>query len=299
MFADTASSSVMKHAEEPDLPSIRPVRRVTLTMSADGKMTRDEAQTGTRLDRFDGNGDGFHQQEINADVRRPDIIFSDRYHHLRGKRVDNGRRTGTRATSSTSTSPTNGLFAGDYVWIDRLCCNFAFDRRPITTWIASIKALEQLDFDILVNSHYAAGTKADLIRFREMLEDLASQVQAGIKAGRTVEELEKTVKLDKYSTFTGYPEQVPHRPLCLHQPHEVLSPARGVLASLGTPRAPRARPPALPSSQPLTRARPGPIICLLAAASGVRRYGELGGPIRSPQEHTTCVKHDGTGGPRR
>jgi hypothetical protein len=66
-----------------------------------------------------------------------------------------------------------------------------------------------LDFDILVNSHYAAGTKADLVKFRTMLEDLATQVQAGIKAGIPVEELQKTVKLDAYKDFVGYPDQVP------------------------------------------------------------------------------------------
>lgn len=101
------------------------------------------------------------------------------------------------------------LFANDYIWINRLCCNFSFDRRPMRTWIDSIKAVEALDFDIVVNSHWASGTKADVTRFRQYLEDLQGQVQTGIKAGRTVGELQKSVNLEKYRDFAGYPDQVP------------------------------------------------------------------------------------------
>ncbi len=217
MFADTAK--FIGHENMPknlDLPlnQARPPGD-TDDVNGDGKMTREEAQTGTRgnFDRFDGNGDGFlTREEINADVRRPDITFADHYSLASGgKRVElvYAKNRHTSDLFDVYFPDERVLFAGDYIWIDRLCCNFSFDRRPITTWITSIKALEQLDFDIVVNSHYAAGTKADLIRFREMLEDLASQVQAGIKAGKSVEELQKTVKLDKYSTFVGYPDQVP------------------------------------------------------------------------------------------
>ena len=79
----------------------------------------------------------------------------------------------------------------------------------MATWINSIKALEALDFDVVINSHWAPGSKADMVRFREFLEDLQSQVQAGIAAGRSVDEIQKTVNLSKYSTFVGYPDQVP------------------------------------------------------------------------------------------
>jgi glyoxylase-like metal-dependent hydrolase (beta-lactamase superfamily II) len=101
------------------------------------------------------------------------------------------------------------LFAGDYIWINRLCCNFAFDHRPIATWIESIKALEQLDFDTLINSHFESGTKADLVAYRHWLEDLQAAVSAGIAQGKSVDELKKTIRLEKYKNWTGYPEQLP------------------------------------------------------------------------------------------
>lgn len=101
------------------------------------------------------------------------------------------------------------LFAGDYLWINRMCCGFSFDRRPIQTWIDSIKSLESLDFDILVNSHFDSGTKADLIAFRRWLEDLQTAVSAGIKGGKTLEELKKSIKLDEYKSWAGYDAQLP------------------------------------------------------------------------------------------
>lgn len=217
MFADTAR--FIGHENMPknlDLPlNVARPPGDTDDVNGDGLMTREEAQTGTRgnFDRFDGNGDGFlTREEINADVRRPDITFADRYTLTSGgKRVELiwAKNRHTSDLFDVYFPDERVLFAGDYVWINRLCCNFAFDRRPITTWITSIKALEALDFDIVVGSHYEAGTKADLVMFREMLEDLAAQVQAGITAGKSVEELEKTVTLDKYSAFTGYPDQIP------------------------------------------------------------------------------------------
>jgi glyoxylase-like metal-dependent hydrolase (beta-lactamase superfamily II) len=218
MFADTAKfighANMPKNLELP-LNQARPPGD-TDDVNGDGRMTREEAQTGTRanFDRFDGNGDGFlTREEINADIRRPDITFSgDRYTLSTGGKTIELIWAKNRHTDDLFDiyfPAERVLFASDYVWINRLCCNFAFDRRPITTWIDSIKALEALDFDIVINSHWTAGTKADLVRFREYLEDLQSQVQAGISAGRSLEQIEKAVDLSKYSTFVGYPDQAP------------------------------------------------------------------------------------------
>jgi len=72
-----------------------------------------------------------------------------------------------------------------------------------------VKKLETLDFDTVINSHWEPGTKADVIAFRQYLEDLAAPVQAGIAAGKSVDELKKTITLEKYKGWAGYPDQVP------------------------------------------------------------------------------------------
>lgn len=219
MFADTAR--FIGHANMPknlDLP-IRQARPPgdTDDLDGDNRLTREEAQTGTRaqFDRMNGNGDGFlDHDEINADIRRPDITFSDRYAvMLGGKRVELiwSKNRHTSDLFDIYFPAERVLFASDYVWIKRLCCNFSFDRRPITTWIASIKALEALDFDTVINSHWEAGTRADLVAFRQYLEAISTQVQAGIAAGKTVDELKRTVTLDAatYRDWNGFPDQLP------------------------------------------------------------------------------------------
>lgn len=217
MFADTAKfiahANMLKNLALP-IRQARPPGD-TDDLDGDGRLTREEAQTGTRgnFDRFDGNGDGFlTPEEINADIRRPDVTFDGERYTLNsgGKRVEliHAKNRHTDDLYDVYFPDERVLFANDYVWINRLCCNFAFDRRPMSVWIQSLRALEALDFDILINSHWASGTKADLVRFREYLEDLQGQVQAGIRAGRSLEDIQKTVNLEKYSSFVGYPEQV-------------------------------------------------------------------------------------------
>ena len=182
----------------------------------DGRVTREEAQTGTRanFDRFDGNADGFvTQEEISADVRRPDITFTgDRYTvTLGGKRVEliHAKNRHTDDLIDMYFPDERVLFSGDYIWTNRLCCNFAFDRRPMSVWVNSIRALEALDFDIMVGSHFEQAAKQDVVTFRQYLEDLQAAVSAGIKQGRSLEELQKTIRLEKYSHFAGYKEAAP------------------------------------------------------------------------------------------
>ena len=215
MFTDSAK--FVAHANMPRNLAL-PIREArppgdTDDVDGDGRMTREEAQTGTRanFDRFDGNSDGFlTQEEVGADIRRPDITFTgDRYTvTLGGKRVEliHAKNRHTSDLIDMYFPDERVLFTGDYIWINRLCCNFAFDRRPMTTWINSIKALEALDFDIMIGSHFEQGTKADVVLFRQYLEDLMAAVQAGIKEGKSVEELQKTIRLDKYRNFAGYSE---------------------------------------------------------------------------------------------
>jgi glyoxylase-like metal-dependent hydrolase (beta-lactamase superfamily II) len=218
MFADSAR--FVAHANMPKNLSL-PIGQArppgdTEDTNNDGRVTREEAQTGTRanFDRFDGNVDGFVTQEvISADVRRPDITFTGDRHTvtLGGKSVEliYAQNRHTDDLVDMYFPAERVLFTGDYVYTNRLCCNFAFDRRPMTTWINSIKALEQVDFDIVVGSHFEQATKADVVTYRQYLEDLMAAVSAGIKQGRTLEELQKTITLEKYSHFAGYKEPAP------------------------------------------------------------------------------------------
>ncbi len=180
----------------------------------DGLLSREEAQTGTlaNFDAMDSNADNYlSQAELTADTVRPDIVFSDRLElNLGGKRVvllwSQNRHTDDLIDVYF---PDHGvLLASDYVWINRMCCNFQFDERPMRVWIESIKNLEALDFDILVNSHFDSGNKQDLIAFRHWLEDLANEVSTGIANGLSLAEIQASAKLDQYSGWAGYDNQL-------------------------------------------------------------------------------------------
>ena len=94
------------------------------------------------------------------------------------------------------------VFAVDYLPIKSLPFGFA----PSTPQdvIASVRAVEALDFDILIPGHGAQGTKADVAAYRQYVEDLLTGVQEGVKAGRTVEQLQASTMLEKYKDWQNY-----------------------------------------------------------------------------------------------
>ncbi len=111
-------------------------------------MSLEETSTGTRnnFDSFDADKDGFlTPAEINADIRLPDTLFAGSRHTiaLGGKQVELVY-TGGRHTADVIDyyfPAERVLLASDYVWINRICCNFGFDMVPLSQWIASLKAL--------------------------------------------------------------------------------------------------------------------------------------------------------------
>ena len=187
----------------------------SIDKDGDNRLTKDEAPGGAQrnFERYDTDRDGFLTgEELYADVHWPGVVFKDQYTITLGGQHAQLIWAKNRHTSDLLDiyfPEEKVLFAGDYIWINRMCCGFDYDRRSMNTWINSVKALEALDFTILVNSHHEQGTKADLVAFRQWLEDLQAAVSAGIKAGKSLDELQKTIKLDKYKGWADYDKQLP------------------------------------------------------------------------------------------
>jgi glyoxylase-like metal-dependent hydrolase (beta-lactamase superfamily II) len=80
----------------------------------------------------------------------------------------------------------------------------AFDGHPMAEWIASYRAVESLDFDTLAPGHGALFKKADVIEARQFFEDLRAEVSAGMAAGRSLDELKKTITLEKYQDWAYF-----------------------------------------------------------------------------------------------
>lgn len=181
--------------------------------NGDGLLDRNEARTGTlqNFDALDRNGDGFLSQAELAPAVVPDIVFSDEMQLMLGGKRITLLWAGNRHTNDLVDvyfPDHKVLFAGDYVWINRMCCYFQFDRRPLDTWIESLRNLEELDFDLLVNSHYESGSKADLIAFRRWLEDLKFAVSSRIADGMSLEEIQSDVSLEAYANWANFDTQL-------------------------------------------------------------------------------------------
>ena len=97
------------------------------------------------------------------------------------------------------------VFAVDIVAVKRLPYQ-DFPDADLTGWIATLKALEAMDFDILAPGHGALGGKADVADHRLYLETLRDRVQAGIDAGKSVDELKRTVTMPEYASWSMYKE---------------------------------------------------------------------------------------------
>jgi glyoxylase-like metal-dependent hydrolase (beta-lactamase superfamily II) len=154
-------------------------------------------------------------QELQADIRRPDVVYSDRMRiDLGGKTVElihPGLNHSDDATVIYFPAE-RVVFATEFL-ADALvttsmrslpsACG-AFDGHPMAEWIKSYRTVEALDFDVLAPGHGAVFTKSDVTETREFFEDLRNQVSAGMAAGRTLDELKKSITLEKYRDWAYF-----------------------------------------------------------------------------------------------
>jgi glyoxylase-like metal-dependent hydrolase (beta-lactamase superfamily II) len=95
------------------------------------------------------------------------------------------------------------LFAVDFIPVDGVAFR-DFPDSYMPDWIDSLRRVEQIDFDILVPGHGPIGRKAHVAAFRGYLEDLRDQVLTLAREGKSLDEVKRTVNLDKYKGWAGY-----------------------------------------------------------------------------------------------
>ena len=71
-------------------------------------------------------------------------------------------------------------------------------------WIASLKAVEAMEFEILAPGHGPLGNKDSVRNYRFYMEDLRSQILALVRAGKSLEDTKKEVDLSKYKSWAGF-----------------------------------------------------------------------------------------------
>ena len=165
---------------------------------------------------WDHNKDGkVTPAELQRDIRKPDVVYSDRMQLQLGGRTVELVHPGLNHSDDATVMyfpAERVVFATEFL-ADALvttdirslpsACG-PFDGNPLAEWIKSYRTVEALDFDVLAPGHGGLFKKADVTTTREFFQDLAAAVSAGMAQGKSLEELEKTVMIEKYKGWAQY-----------------------------------------------------------------------------------------------
>lgn len=136
-----------------------------------------------------------------SDVHPPTTTFTDRHTvTLGGKRVTM-THLGVAHTDDSSVlhfPDERAVFSADILQVRRLPGSLA---PTVGSWIDALEIVNALDFEHALTGHALAGTKKDAADLLRYMQDISTGVAAGIGAGRSVAEVQKTLTLDAYKGF--------------------------------------------------------------------------------------------------
>jgi glyoxylase-like metal-dependent hydrolase (beta-lactamase superfamily II) len=136
-----------------------------------------------------------------SDVYAPTTTYTDRHTvALGGKRVTMVH-LGTAHTDDSSVlhfPDERAVFSADVMQIKRLPGGIT---PTVGAYIDALSIINSLDFQHALTGHALAGTKQDAMDSLRYLQDLSTGVAAGIAAGRSLAEIQKTLTLDAYKGF--------------------------------------------------------------------------------------------------
>jgi glyoxylase-like metal-dependent hydrolase (beta-lactamase superfamily II) len=173
--------------------------------NGDGLLGRGEAtgQIALMLPLLDFNGDNvvtgaeFIRGPLR-DVHPPTTTFTDRHTVTLGGKTVNMIYVGVAHTDDAVVMhfpAERAIFGADVIQVRRLPVSIP---PSIGAWIDTLRAINALDYEHALTGHALAGTKQDVVEFQRFLEDMAQGVAAGIGAGQSLAEIQKSLQLEKY-----------------------------------------------------------------------------------------------------
>ena len=99
--------------------------------------------------------------------------------------------------------PDNVAFVVDAVSSKRLFYR-DFPGANVDHWIDQVRKVDALDFEVMIGGHGPVGVKSDVADGIAYLEELRTAVLKGLKAGKSVDELKQSIKMEKYKTWASY-----------------------------------------------------------------------------------------------
>jgi glyoxylase-like metal-dependent hydrolase (beta-lactamase superfamily II) len=146
-----------------------------------------------------------------AVVMPPESTYRDRRTiTLGGKRVDlihPGRMAHAPDFTVLHFPAERAVFVVDYAAVRTVPgSNTLQNGAPIGEYVQAIRVVEALDFDVVAPGHGPVGRKSDLADHRQYYERLAERVAAAIKAGRSLDEIQKAQIMGEYKDWIEYDE---------------------------------------------------------------------------------------------
>jgi glyoxylase-like metal-dependent hydrolase (beta-lactamase superfamily II) len=212
VFADTAEfvghrnmlAALAPPAGNPPLPA----DAVKMDGNKNGLVERSEASGAyaERFAMFDYNRDevisgGEIARGSVSDVHPPTVTYTDRHTvTLGGKRVTMTYLGIAHADDSSVLHfpDERAVFSADILQVKRLPGGLA---PTVGSWIDALTIVNALDFEHALTGHALAGTKKDAMQSLQYLLDISKGVAAGIGAGRSLAEIQKTLMLEAYKGF--------------------------------------------------------------------------------------------------
>lgn len=150
-------------------------------------------------------------QSDNVPTAMPDITFSDAMTLTLGGRDIELKYLGRNHSDNSIVllfPDERVLFAVDFVNVRRLPYR-DISRSFFPDYFDSYERLAELDFDVVAPGHGELGDKRDALDHGRYLRELHDRVQAGIDAGRTVDELKQSITMADYEDWSQYGEWLP------------------------------------------------------------------------------------------
>jgi len=214
VFADTAQFvghvNMLAGLAPPEGNPPMPSADAALDTNRNGVIERAEAKGNSaiaqRFDLFDYNRDGIvNSAEIArgsiSDVYAPTVTYSSAHEiTLGGKRV---RMVPLGAAHSDDSvvlhfPDERAVFSADILQVKRLPQGIA---PTVGAYIDALKTINAIDYDHALTGHALAGRKQDALELQRYLEELATGVAAGVGAGKSLSDIQRTLTLDNYKGF--------------------------------------------------------------------------------------------------
>lgn len=146
-----------------------------------------------------------------ANTRLPNLVFNDELSVYLGKEQIDLRYHGPnngKGSVSINFPEHRVLHVVDWVVLGRM----PYKNLPgydIRGMINSTRDVLAMDFDLLVGGHAEMGDKSDVRSYLNYLEQLYSAVLDGVRKGKSLETLQKDIRLDEFKHLAMYEEWLP------------------------------------------------------------------------------------------